>query len=77
MKKSETIIRPLGLEEIRFQVKQLRRDLFSDMFVTAVMNCQPEKYQTCHQFVYINQHRGREYSFPPVSFGKRTCCYTN
>jgi hypothetical protein len=70
MKKSEAIIRSLGLEEIRFQVNQLRKDLFSDMYVTAVMNSQPERYQGFQQLVYINQHIGKEYSFPHISFGE-------
>lgn len=74
MKKSGAIIRSMDVEEIRFQFKQLRRDLFPDVYVTAVMNCQSEKYQVCQQLVYINQHSGIEYSFPHISFGERTCC---
>jgi hypothetical protein len=74
MKKSEAIIWPLKIEEIKFQFKHLRRDLFSDLYVKAVMNCQPKKYQVCHQLIYINQHIGREYSFPHICLVERTSC---
>jgi hypothetical protein len=74
MKKSETIIRTLKLEDVRFRFNQLRRDLFFDGFVQAGRNDQSDNYQGYPQMVYINQHIGSEYSFPHISFRNRKGC---
>jgi len=71
MKKSESIIRALKLEGVRFRFRQLRSDLFFDRYVTAIIRDQSEKQQVNQQVVYINQHTGREYSFPRISFRER------
>jgi len=74
MKKSETIIRTLNLEDVRFRFKQLSRDLFFDGYVQVVRNDQSDNYQGYPQMVYINQHIGSEYSFPHISFRDRKSC---
>jgi hypothetical protein len=74
MKKNETIIRQSKLEEVRFRFKQLRRDLFPDRYVTAIINYKSDRHPDYQQVVYMNQHIGREYSFPHISFSERKSC---
>jgi len=71
MKKSESIIGALKLEGVRFWFKQLRKDLFFDRYVTAGTKDQAVKQQVNQKVVYVNQHTGREYSFPQIPFRGR------
>jgi hypothetical protein len=66
MKKSEAIIKSTEPEQISFRFQQLRRDLFPDSYVATVLNSQSEEYQDFQRLVYINQHIGKEYSFPDI-----------
>jgi hypothetical protein len=74
MKKSEAIMGPLEPEEIKFLFNQLKRDLFSDRYITAVMNIHSEEYQNFQQLVFINQRIGKEYSFPGITFKEKESC---
>jgi hypothetical protein len=71
MKKSEAIMGSQKPEKVKFQFKQLSRDIFSNRYVIAVMNSQSEVYQNFHQLVYINQHIGKEYSFPGIKIKEK------
>jgi hypothetical protein len=74
MKNSAAVIRTKKLEEVRFRFKQLRSDLFFDRFVTTVNNDQNSRQRNSLQVVYTNQHIGKEYSFPGISYrGNKGC----
>jgi hypothetical protein len=70
MKKSAVSIRTMKFEDVRFLFDQLRKDLFFDRYIITVYNDQNSRQSFSQQMVYINQHTGKEYSFPGITFSR-------